>query len=246
MDTLSVDLLGLIATKLDATESELFSILSIDVFNVSIEISVNEAIRKQDFRVLRYFVQNRAKYTDQVRTAKIAKYLVVYSNRYDQEIDSLMKSLVYTDKLITQKLIEGVIIANNFQMLIYTIAEAISQYGESFEFEMNKILATAIKYKRINMIDYITGLGFGYYLKHLIIGAKFNGDIGLLDLIMSKNLFFIQDYNDEMRIMAESNDVIGMKYFLDKGATNLDECEEIGWDNHLPDVIDFCIKHRNF
>lgn len=245
MDTLPVDLLVLVSSKLEARESKIFSIVNIDVFDIEIYISVREAIQRQEFRVLRYWIRNRL--NDVNKPGAIAKYLVAYSKRYDQELKSLMNSNLMQRFDVVIEIIGGAIISNNWGLFISRIENIVDRGTASFGFDMDMsmILAKAIKYKRIEMINHLTGLDFNY-LKHIVLEAKFNGDIELLDLIVSKQLFSIQDYNDGMRIMAESNDTAGMRYFLDKGATNIEECVEIiRWKDRVSDLAVWCMVLRS-
>lgn len=239
MNTLPDDLLTLIIPKIDAIESILLLLATNNnLFNVTIEISLKEIIEINEYRLIRHHMKTEKS------LLKMVKYLSILNRTEDSIIDmlvdcyeSVLGKVACVGDLFYIAYIKGAIISNNHKIFNDYIDCFNVGIPGFFAKVFSIVLKDAIKYKRFTMIqkcfnvnDYIDQeLEFVPPPRpwdfEIIMAAKYDGDTKLLDYIINKTDF--NDWNYGAEMMAWNQDTVCMRYFINKGATNIKECTDI-------------------
>lgn len=239
MDTLPNDLLALIVPKIDATESSLLLLTTNNnLFNVNIELSLKEIIKTNEYRLIRHHMKTEKS------LLKMVKYLSMYGRTEDSIIDmlvdyyeSVLGKVACIGDLFYIAYIKGAIISNNHKIFNDYIDCFNVGIPGFFSMVFSIVLKDAIKYKRLTMLEKCFNVNDCVEQKleftpppnpwdfETIMTAKYDGDTVLLNYIVNKTNF--NDWNYGAEMMAWNQDTVCMQYFINKGATNIVECNDI-------------------
>lgn len=241
MDTLPSDLVGTIVQHLPIDEIAILQ----PTTNINVHMSVKDIAKKEEYSFVMYFMKKRY---DDSNLLLILKYLVAYGRFGCHMFNTIMghlNSSRYLGEFKYLYVARGAIMIGNFELFKKYFLEFLkvidgSDFQLSIKREISLALKTAIRYKRMDVIDFCISESNWSWKLSTLLQSRYGDDMDLLDYVVEKTTF--SDWNRGMANMAKVNNIMGMEYFLKKGATNIEECHGIGWYHGYPDVVSFCEK----